>query len=164
MWVGIEFPGDTNTTLRAVQFRMYGEMLWLLYRRARERYLEASQLLQVVPELARELRQKDAFDHRTLQVAHDLIAAWFRFHGDRRQLRLGETPEKYADRMAEDWRAFFESEITNLTGEDEFTRDILLTTAFANTHRGYAAERRLQTWLSRRYSEMLKAAGKNGID
>jgi hypothetical protein len=105
MWVGTEFSGDTNQTLKDVQFRLYGEMLLRLYSRPRDPYLDACRLIQVKTDLATRLRSMDGFDHRTLQDIHDIIAAWFRFsQDDGGQLRLGESGETYEARITTEWR------------------------------------------------------------
>ena len=130
MWVGREFAGDDNRSLKDVQFRLYGEMLTQLFSRARVRYLDACRLVQVQNELAVQARAMDFFDHRTLQDAHDLIAAWYRFsRDDGGQLRLGESPEQYEERLASEWREFFDQEVAGLIGLDKFTRDILTAEA-----------------------------------
>ena len=109
MWVGTEFPRDTNKALKDVQSRLYGEMLLRLYSRPRDRYLTSCRLVQIDTDLANRLRSMDGFAHRTLQDIHDLIAAWFRFsRDDGGQLRLCETDEAYQDRLAAEWRTFFE--------------------------------------------------------
>jgi hypothetical protein len=155
MWVGTEFPGDTNKALKDVQFRLYGEMLLCLYGRPRDRYLNSCRLVQIDTDLANRLRSMDGFDHRTLQDIHDLIAAWFRFsQDDGGQLRLGETDEAYQDRLAAEWRAFFEEEVSRLSADDEIARAILAAAAFGNTDRGYAAEAQLREFLKERYRAM----------
>lgn len=153
MWVGTEFPGDTNEVLKDVQFRLYGEMLVRLYNRPRDRYLDACRLLQIETDLATRLRSMDGFDHRTLQDIHDLIAAWFRFsRDDRGQLRLGETEEAFRDRLAAEWRTFFEEEAGRLSTDDEIARAVLTAAAFGNAGRGYAAKAQLHEILKDRYS------------
>jgi hypothetical protein len=67
----------------------------------------------------------DGFDHRTLQLAHDRIAAFFRFaHDDGGQLQLGETDAGYRRRVADTWREFVLTEVERLTEDNEFTRAI----------------------------------------
>ena len=141
MWVGTEFAGDSNQTLKDVQFRLYAEMLVRLFSRPRDRYLDACRLVQVETEMAVRARAMDGFDHRTLQDAHDLIAAWYRFsRDDGGQLRLGESQDDYEKRLAQDWREFFEQEVAHLTRSDEFTRDILSAAVFGNTDQDDAAQ------------------------
>lgn len=158
LFVGSEFPGDQNEVLKNVQFRVYGEMLTRLFSRARDRYLDACGVVDVETDLAVRLKEMNYFDHRTLQDAHDLIAAWFRFSGDTSgQLRLEETPEAYELRLATDWHDFFGREIGRLIESDEFTRNILTAAVFANTDRGYAAEASTRAYLKQRYLDMLRA-------
>lgn len=123
MWVGTEFPGDDNRVLKYVQHAVYGEMVGRLFSGPRDRYLNAARLLRVDNEFVQKLRAMTSFDHRTLQGAHDRIAAFFRFrHDDGGQLQLGETEDVYRQRLERDWRAFFQDEIEDLTtGDDEYT-------------------------------------------
>jgi hypothetical protein len=79
MIVGYAFPDDENKALKEVQFQLYGQILWRLFSKPRERYLDACRLVEVDTGLAARVRAMDSFDHRTLQDAHDLIAAWYRF-------------------------------------------------------------------------------------
>ena len=149
------FSNDSNAVLKNVQFELYGEMLVRLYSLPRDQYLSACQLVQAETDLAVRLRSMESFDHRTLQGTHDVIAAWFRLcHDDRGQLRLGETLVTYPERLALDWREFFEAEIRSLTSDHVFTRGILVVTAYDNTERRYAAEAQLRTILIVRYQKM----------
>jgi hypothetical protein len=118
-------------------------------------HLDACSLVQTDTDLAIRLQSMDGFDHRTLQDIHDLIAAWFRFsQDDGGQLRLGESDEMYTDRLAAEWRAFFEGEVNRLSADDEFARAVLVAAAFGNTERGYAAEAQLREILKERYRAM----------
>ncbi len=157
MLIGHDFAGDNNETLKQVQFRLYWDMLPILLLRARDRYLDACRLVEAETELASRAKAMDGFDHRTLQAAHDLTAAWYRFlHDDGGQLRLGETPEDYEKRLATEWREFFEMEAANLVRIDEFTRDILRAAVFANTQTGHAAEASVCERLKERYASMYR--------
>jgi len=130
-------------------------MLLRMYSRPRDRYLDACRLVKIDTDLSTRLRSMDGFDHRTLQEIHDLVAAWFRFsQDDGGQLRLCETEEAYQDRLAAEWRTFFEEEVGRLSSDDEFARDVLVAAAFGNTDRGYAAEAQLREILKERYRAM----------
>jgi hypothetical protein len=154
MMVGSEFPGDNNDTLMDVQHAAYGEMVVRLFTAPRDRYLAAAALLRVDDKLSEQLRSMDGFDHRTLQLAHDRIAAFFRFaHDDGGQLQLGETDADYRQRQADSWRAFVQSEVERLTTDNEFTRAICTATAFGNKEPGVAAEHWLDQFLRDRYGE-----------
>ena len=65
-------------------------------RYARYHYLEPGFSHYRETKLVEKLEQMDSFDHRTLQMAHDRIAAYFRFrHADNGQLQLGENLDAY---------------------------------------------------------------------
>ncbi len=154
MLVGAEFPGDDNHTLMDVQHAVYGEMVVRLFTVPRDRYLAAAALLRVDDKLSQQLRSMDGFDHRTLQLAHDRIASFFRFaHDDGGQLRLGETEGDYRQRLAASWREFVQSEVERLTTENEFTRAICTAAAFGNKEPGVAAEHWLDQFLRDRYGD-----------
>ena len=153
MIVGSEFPRDKNRTLMNVQHGVYGEMVVRLFTGPRDRYRAAAALLRIESELSERLRSMDGFDHRTLQLAHDRIAAVFRFSDDGGQLQLGESDADYRRRLEEDWRGFVQSEVGQLTEDDEFTRAICTATAFGNKDPGVAAEHWLDQFLRDRYGE-----------
>ena len=153
MMVMPEFAGDDNRTLMDIQHSAYGEMVSRLFVAPRNRYLAAATLLQVEDKLSNKLRVMDGFDHRTLQLAHDRIAAYFRFHSpNSSQLLLGEQESAHAQRLREGWRDFFSAEVEDLTLDDEFTRAICAATAFGNSDAGIAAEQWLDQFLRHRYA------------
>jgi hypothetical protein len=59
-----------------------------------------------------------------------------------------------ADRVADEWRTFFEEELTSLASDDEFVRGVLVAAAFGNTDKGYAAEAQLREFSKERYRAM----------
>jgi hypothetical protein len=154
MIVGTEFPGDDNKTLMDVQHALYWELLrWLLVA-PRDRYLSASCLLRMENDLSQQLRTMTGFDHRTLQAAHDIIAAYFRFSWpDSAQLLLDEQEDAYRLRLGDAWRNFFKEEVKALTTDDEFTRAICTATAFGNKEAGLAAEAWVEQYLKERYAD-----------
>jgi hypothetical protein len=152
MMVGPEFAGDDNRTLMDVQHAVYDEMVVRLFIAPRDRYLAAAALLRVDDTLSKQLRSMDGFDHRTLQLVHDRIAAFFRFaHDDGGQLQLGETESGYRERLVGSWREFFLAEVEQLTSDDEFTRAICAATACGNQAPGIKAEHWLDQHLRVRY-------------
>ncbi|MEO7144900.1 MAG: hypothetical protein ABI165_15485 [Bryobacteraceae bacterium] len=136
------------------QHAVYGEMVVRLFTGPRDRYFAAAALLRSDDKLSGQLRSMNGFDHRTLQLAHDRIAAFFRFaHDDGGQLQLGETDNDYRQRVTDSWRSFVPSEVERLTTDDEFTRAMCTATAFGNKEPGVAAERWLDQFLRERYGE-----------
>ena len=79
MIVGNSFKGDDNDTLKSVQHDLYWGLLPSLLEHALQKYREASEILGVRAELAGKITAISSFDHRVLQAAHDIIAAYYRF-------------------------------------------------------------------------------------
>lgn len=136
-----EFPGDDDTILKRIQHASYGEKVSKLFDYARLRYLAAAELLQVEDHLTRLLRPMCTFDHRSLQHAHDLLAACFRYQtADSAQPRLGEDPKAHQQRLASEWDAWFTREVSERLEDPTFTRAILTAAAYANQDQGLQAE------------------------
>lgn len=144
MMVGNEFPGDDNRPLKQIQFDLYGDMVSLLFATQRQRYLDAANLMEIDTELSLRLRQINSFDHRTLQHAHDLLAALFRFlHPHASQRLLGQSEESLQIELQRAYREFFEEQIALLSTNGDFTRAVCRATAFANQPIGVSAENTL---------------------
>lgn len=134
-------------------------MLSYLYACARDRYLKASELLGAHTELRQPVEQKMSpvrgglgFDHRVLQHAHDLIAAYFHFGiDDRGHLPLPLEPGTYRDLLREKWIGYFQAEAEDLAAISEANVAILGAVVWANSERGMACERQLLDLLKRRY-------------
>jgi hypothetical protein len=153
MIVGKSFDGDDNIILSRLQHDVYSEMLGQIFKSARDRYLTAASLVGVEDELSQRLNGMWGFDHRTLQTAHDRIAAYFRFQSpDSAQLRLGEDDVQYRDRLTREWREFLGGEVGELAQHDEYVRAVCTAAAFGNTEPGYTAEEKLDQFLTRRYA------------
>jgi len=165
MIVGDEFVGDDNELLKRVQHDVYFTIVAGLYGRARERYLAAARLLRVRDELRSLIEEKYGFDHRVLQVAHDRIAAWYRYAHDRhgqtalfpQKSVFGGKPLTHKEQLIADWRAFFDAESQALAETDSTAIAILEAVAYQNEERGYSAERRLEELLDWRYEPLTQA-------
>jgi hypothetical protein len=128
---------------------------------AHQRYGAAARLLGVETELWRRVKDADTFDHRVLQVAHDKIAAYYRFtHDDGGQLSFTDAQEgtSYKDRLARDWPRFFHAEVERLATRDAITTAILTAVAYQNAEPGHAAEEHLSTLLDGQYGDLGEAA------
>ena len=164
MMVGSEFPGDNNKTLMHVQHDLYGEMVVRLFTVPRDRYLAAARLLRVETELSERLKNMDGFDQRTQQLAHDRIAAYFRFaRDDGGQLELGEDEEGYRRRLETGWREFLCEELEKLVTDDGFTLAVLTAAAYGNTESGHAAEKWLDELLKERYRASRRTVEPNSL-
>jgi hypothetical protein len=157
MIISSSFPGDNHDRLKGIQHDIYSQMVGRLWVQARDVYLNACSLVEVETELAVRVRAMHGFDHRTLQDAHDLIAAWYRFDkSDGGQLRFDGSFADYDTRAIREWRDYFEAEAGRLCAHHRFIRDVLNATAFGNTAHGYAAEESLRGFLKMRYGAMFR--------
>lgn len=153
--IGSCFQGDENHTLMQIQANCYGEMLGRLMEAARQRYLRAMRLVGVETGIGKLAHDLKAFDHRTLQMSHDLIAAYFRFaHDNSGQMPLPFTDESYELSLEIAWRRYFIEEVEKLIELDYVVMWVLYATCYQNTERGYAAETGLYDFLQDHYGEM----------
>jgi hypothetical protein len=155
MIVSNYFDGDENDVLKWVQHDAYGDALTFMYRSAADRYLKDIRYTWVSPDFVPKIRHIDGFDHRVLQLAHDLVAAYYRFAFCSRLDKL-DLPEDFNDKeyYLGAWRAYYRQEMGLLAQKEEIAEAILIAVAFQNTDRGYAAEDKLQALLVDRYKAM----------
>lgn len=152
MTVGSTFPGDNNETLMWVQHDLYEAHLGALGWYARERYMRAASVLGLRTDLRERILALRSFDHRVLQNAHDMIAAYYRFKHDRGgQLSLFDEGVLYEEQLRLSWSRYFHQEAQLLAEDDAVARAILRSVAYANTPEGYNAEDDLAELLSWRY-------------
>ena len=157
--MGARFPGDENETLQLIQHRLYWELLFDLYECSRRQLIRAADLLDHETELTSRLREIRRFDHRTLQDAHDMIAAYYRFAYDPRgQIPLFLDGMSYEQYLETEWREWYSSEVVSLSENDDVARSITLAVAYENTEIGYVAEDRLKALLECRYLELWNAS------
>src|SRR4051812_20540800 len=88
MWVLDMFPGDDNECLKDIQHGNYEHVQRMLIATAKTAIFEYHDKrgAGIDTFLLTEMRDLKTFDHRTLQLAHDLIAASFRKLAPRREV------------------------------------------------------------------------------
>ena len=84
-----------------------------------------------------------SFDHRTLQNAHDLLAAAWRFENDFRQGWLAFEIDQPAIRPEALWLDWLHAEVAAWIDHPHLVRTVHLILANQNQPTGYAAEARL---------------------
>ena len=167
MWVGYEFPGDTNETLKLVQHGCYWGNVGQLFIAARDRYARACRFIGFETVVFKRIIKIDGFDHRVLQCAHDKIAAYYRFaHDDGGQMTLFPLEEpvptffydsekpSYEEELLWKWNQFYHKEVKQLAREDNIACAILNAVLYQNTPKGYEAEDLLIELLEYRYGEL----------
>jgi hypothetical protein len=145
------FKGD-SLWMGKIQHDMYWEMLRMMYSTAIHHYYFAEEVVGVRTELGRAIRAKQEpgrYDHRTLQVFHDMMAAQFRFSN----LELQEPAfhgvlddyESDHERVEQTWRAYASTELLRLfRARPELPRLMLVAATYSNPDkRGIEAENRI---------------------
>jgi len=147
MWVGREFEGDDHEGLKMVQFRAY----WALFPRiavtAWARYSEAEGLLGLRTDMPRP-PDRWSIDHRSLQDAHDIIAAAFRYRRpDLLQKTFADAEQLDETVLLDEWRSFLDKEVDEITRNGPICRVILRSVLSEDSRRGMAAEQELRSLL-----------------
>jgi hypothetical protein len=153
MIIGSRFPGDSNMPLMCLQQGVYGELVGLLFRRARRRYESACILVGVTDELRTMSNSVARFAHKSVENAHDLIAARFRsLHPDALHLKPAEPADVAEALLRRAWIDFFENEVRDLCeASDDFTRSTLESVIHSGQERGAQAEKKVAEILNAKY-------------
>jgi hypothetical protein len=161
MIVGDYFDGDDDTTTAWAQHDVYGEALDIIVKRCRE-HVTFAPGLQWPNRCATDFR----YDHRTLQVAHDLLAAAWRFRANsvRPALPCGGKDQGREQRMGA-WLSWLRSEVCSWQRQPRLI--LLVMTILAEQHNepGYQAEDELAERLKLRFDDVpwRLAGGRRGV-
>lgn len=152
MIIGSSFLHDP-LWVQKIQHELYGECVWLIFKKARSRYFSAEDTLEIETELGQAAKLRSSFDHRTLQRMHDQIAADYRYrHMKIFQQRIkgafivktgwGDyelTDDQY---IRELWKEYIDMKIDDLfQAFPNLPKQILVATTYANPDkRGIEAE------------------------
>ena len=141
MYVVPCFEGDEDMEVAWKQRDVYSEALWIIVC-ACDRYTEfARSLLNDTAHL--EWGTHDRFDHRTLQHAHDLLAAVWRWRNDFRQTTFPFAAKKSLDDVQALWLDWLRQEITGWIDYPHRVRWVQLILANQNKPLGNIAEKQL---------------------
>lgn len=175
MIVGNYFKGDTNETLKWIQHDAYSKLVGYLFKYPKERYLKSAKLVGINTALAEKAKSVQSFDHRVLQMPHDILAAWFRYKNyPNGQLLLFPDGDSYEDHLLGKWAAFFHNTVRELAETyNDFVISSLKAVCYENTPLGYLAEDQLldsiatycsvADWLSKSYVAAINEAVKQQI-
>nr|WP_294504256.1 hypothetical protein [uncultured Rhodopila sp.] len=155
MIVGTFFKCDDDAETAWKQHDVYGEALGAIIRTSNRLALFAKSLLD--DKSHPNWGTIETCDHRTLQGAHDLLAAAWRFRHNFRQseLPLERSPELLVPHTPENlWLWWLRDEIEKWVWRPELVRDVQLILANQNQPVGYAAESRLCLALLDRFHDV----------
>jgi hypothetical protein len=151
MWVGREFDGDDNKTLKDIQFKMYNPVK--MARKCRDVYMRSCEILSLTDVLYQKISGLTEIDHRTLQTAHDQIAAFFRFSFRELYMPLIECNSEYRNMLTEKWQTFYENETSEIADVPKINQTVIQILAHQNQEIGTYAETVLSYHLNNRYGD-----------
>ena len=155
MIVAPKFDGDEGMDTAWRQHDVYGEALRIIVTTCNKHARFARRLLD--DERHPEWGVVDGFDHRTLQNAHDLLAAAWRFENQQLELRFG--PEGPLDSIERTWLEWLRNEIAGWIDAPRAARCVQLILTHQNQPVGYAAEAQLSLDILDRFPEVPWRAG-----
>ncbi|MFZ0456752.1 MAG: hypothetical protein WCE54_04690 [Ignavibacteriaceae bacterium] len=153
MIVAPAFPGDKNKAIMNIQHDLYDENLCYMVFNAQSIYKNALEILELNNELILSSIDFKGFDHRVFQVTHDIVAAYFRFQfSNQLEQTLFETEQEYKIRLIDIWSKFWKDEISELSKNPYWIRNIIYAAVWENKEKGYEAEKKLKSILKSKYS------------
>jgi hypothetical protein len=144
MIVGAYFDGDSDTEVALRQHGVYQKALGIIIESCNRIVRFSKSLLDV--DSPDEWGTISSCDHRTLQMAHDLLAAAWRFEHGVRQSRLQLEPKLgpvEADTIENEWLSWLRDEIDGWRWRPEIIRNVQLILTNQNQPVGYNAEGQL---------------------
>jgi len=73
------FGGDDNHQLAEIQHQNYMDSAGIIYGLARMRFILSCEIVSYYPNAFKIIKEKVRFDHRPIQDAHDILAAYYRY-------------------------------------------------------------------------------------
>ena len=151
MIVGVFFEDDWDHALKWKQHDVYGNALGIIVATCREHVARAASLLEV--ERPGQWETDVQIDHRTLQDAHDILAAVWRHATSPVQTSLPlEVPATRATRGVTGWLEWLRVEVRSWWEEPRLVALVSAILANQNQPAGYQAEEELAERLHRRFS------------
>ena len=151
MIVGKFYAGD-EMDLAERQHHVYNEALAIIVRTCNRYTRIAITILQDTEH--EEWGRVTSFDHRTIQVAHDLLAAAWRFKVSPPQTRVPFADGGAAERDMTCWLEWLQAEVSSWIDEPWMIRHFQLILANQNQAVGYKAETSLASMILGRFSDV----------
>jgi hypothetical protein len=141
------FDGDNDHLTKHVQHDLYDAALTDIAFVCRDAYLRAARVIGAEDDkITLAIARIELFDHRTLQAAHDHLAAYWRSLTGRTHPMLPGLFDAVA--VGEEWRRWLRREVGNWWVDfPELIRFVCGVLANQNTETGYLAEARVAALL-----------------
>lgn len=153
MIVGNYFDGDEDRTTAWAQHDVYGKALDIIVTGCREHVTFAIDLLGL--QWPKQWTTDFRYDHRTLQGAHDLLAAAWRFRTNSIQpvLPFGGEDQGHEQQMGA-WLSWLRSEVSSWRHQLRLIALVMTILAEQNNELGYQAEDELAERLKLRFDDV----------
>jgi hypothetical protein len=159
MIVGSKFDGDDDDPTKWLQHDVYGVALSIILDGCRA-YARLAMPLTGEDVTLRRFLNLDGVDHRTLQDAHDLAAAWWRFRTGRHYPVLPLVPERDGGKgCQEEWLAGLRTEVASWVYEPWLVRALIVAPSTSGGRDDGEAEDGVLFLLRSRYRQMFEAQG-----
>ena len=152
MIIGKYFDGDNDEKLKILQHGSYSYLLreWINRAGTRRLRYHSSPEWAEITQMWERFREEGVYDHRTIQMPYDLIAARFRQVAQEKAMPESETEEA--------WHAFFVNESKAWLERDDFLRCFMLALSAKNSTAGYDSEDAMFEMMSRQYEIKISVA------
>ena len=163
MWIGSFFEDDVDMKVAGKQHDVYWQALRIIVSQCNLYAEFARSLLDDADHV--EWGTIERFDHRTLQHAHDLLAAVWRFQHDYRQLQLPfvDTDKDPLDEVQALWLDWLRREIAGWIHYPERVRLVQLILTNQNKPPGSMAESQLALHIIDRFMDVPWHRGRREI-
>lgn len=100
-----------------------------------------------------------SFDHRVLQVPHELLASFYRWRIQTvRPPAFSAALADYRAYLLDSWKTYLRHEVAHITfGRLDIAEQIVRAVIFQNTEKGYVAEERIIAELDQRYGQSFRS-------
>lgn len=100
-----------------------------------------------------------SFDHRVLQVPHELLASFYRWRIQTvRPPAFSVALADYRAYLLDSWKTYLRHEVAHITfGRLDIAEQIVRAVIFQNTEKGYVAEDRIIAELDQRYGQSFRS-------
>jgi hypothetical protein len=147
MIIGDSFVGDNDGDLKLYQHYCYYDTIrrWIDMADVQRMKYRTLPEWEGITQLWEKFRESGVFDHRSIQLHHDLIAARFRQEICCDPFRTTSQTRRIC------WREFFDKEATTWLEDDRCIRLFMTALVCGNTEEGYQAEDALAVIMQEKY-------------
>ncbi|MDR5654661.1 hypothetical protein [Ruixingdingia sedimenti] len=153
MIIAPKFEGDDHLAAMDMQHQCYHDALSVLVSHCNRLTRFARDMLE--DSLHPTWGYVERFDHRTMQEAHDLLAAVWRCRTCGAQGRLPyENVDPWPEPKVADWLSWLDNEVTSWIKAPRLVRAVQMILANQNQEQGYQAEEELAAALVARFPDV----------